>query len=59
MTTTLPGSPEAPPGLPPTAVPLPPARPSRGKRLLRGREGDPRWVRPSLIGLLAGTGLLC
>jgi 4-amino-4-deoxy-L-arabinose transferase-like glycosyltransferase len=59
MTTTLPGSAEAPPGLPPaTVAPVPPGRPSRGRRWLTGRDGDPRWVRPSLIGLLAATGLL-
>ncbi|NYJ06562.1 glycosyltransferase family 39 protein [Petropleomorpha daqingensis] len=58
MTATL-GSAEAPPGLPPaTAAPMAPARSSRGKRLLRGRDDDPRWVRPSLLGLLAATGLL-
>src|SRR3954452_17721463 len=34
----------------------PPQRPSRV--LVRGREGDPRWVRPSLLGLLAATGVL-
>src|SRR4051794_3939280 len=53
MTTTLPAAPtgwSAPP-------PVPPARRSR-RRLLRGRDGDPGWVRPSLIGLLAATGLL-
>jgi 4-amino-4-deoxy-L-arabinose transferase-like glycosyltransferase len=26
-------------------------------RLVRGREGDPRWVRPALLGLLALTAL--
>jgi 4-amino-4-deoxy-L-arabinose transferase-like glycosyltransferase len=59
MTATLPGSAEAPPGLPPaTAAPMAPARPPRGRRWLRGRDDDPRWVRPSLLGLLAATGLL-
>ena len=28
------------------------------RRLLRGRTGDPAWVRPSLAGLLAATGVL-
>jgi 4-amino-4-deoxy-L-arabinose transferase-like glycosyltransferase len=26
--------------------------------LVRGRAGDPRWVRPALLGLLLGTGVL-
>jgi 4-amino-4-deoxy-L-arabinose transferase-like glycosyltransferase len=26
--------------------------------LIRGRAGDPRWVRPALLGLLLGTGVL-
>src|SRR3954466_731553 len=63
MTTTLPGTAEAPSGPPSaTAAPVPPVRPPAGRtarvRLLRRRDGDPRWVRPSLIGLLAATGLL-
>jgi 4-amino-4-deoxy-L-arabinose transferase-like glycosyltransferase len=28
---------------------------SRTARLVRGRPGDPRWARPSLLGLLLGT----
>jgi 4-amino-4-deoxy-L-arabinose transferase-like glycosyltransferase len=41
------------------AEPTPAAvRASRARRLVRGREDDPRWVRPSLLGLLAATGLL-
>ena len=39
--------------------PLPAApAPGRLARLLRGRTGDPAWVRPSLLGLLAATALL-
>src|SRR3954468_955106 len=34
----------------------PPQRPSRV--LVRGRDDDPRWVRPALLGLLAATGVL-
>ncbi|HSA52581.1 MAG TPA: glycosyltransferase family 39 protein, partial [Yinghuangia sp.] len=30
----------------------------RAVRLVRGREADPRWVRPCLLGLLVVTGLL-
>ncbi|RBY74881.1 glycosyl transferase [Geodermatophilus sp. TF02-6] len=60
MTTTLPAAaPDAsngPAGA--TAATLRPARPSRGRRLVHGRDGDPGWVRPALLGLLAGTGLL-
>ncbi len=37
-------------------APVPPS--GRARRLLRGRPEDPAWVRPSLIGLLVGTGLL-
>jgi 4-amino-4-deoxy-L-arabinose transferase-like glycosyltransferase len=41
------------------ASPAPPTS-SRGwpARLLRGREQDPAWVRPSLLGLLLATALL-
>jgi 4-amino-4-deoxy-L-arabinose transferase-like glycosyltransferase len=37
-----------------------PATPASGRlaRLLRGREGDPAWARPSLLGLLAATAML-
>jgi 4-amino-4-deoxy-L-arabinose transferase-like glycosyltransferase len=37
-----------------------PAAPAPGRlaRLLRGREGDPAWARPSLLGLLAATAVL-
>jgi len=37
-----------------------PAKPAPGRlaRLLRGREGDPAWARPSLLGLLAATAVL-
>ena len=36
--------------------PAPP--PFRLRRLVRGREGDARWVRPALLALLVGTGVL-
>src|SRR6476660_9603001 len=42
------------PGLPAT----PPFRPRRTAGLLGGREGDPRWVRPTLLALLVGTAVL-
>ncbi|MGZ4670035.1 MAG: glycosyltransferase family 39 protein [Blastococcus sp.] len=35
-----------------------PPRRSRAGRLVRGRDDDPAWVRPALLALLAGTGLL-
>jgi 4-amino-4-deoxy-L-arabinose transferase-like glycosyltransferase len=41
-----------------TTAPAPPPRISRVRRFVRGRDDDPSWVRPSLLGLLAGTGLL-
>ncbi|MFD1719965.1 hypothetical protein [Amnibacterium endophyticum] len=31
---------------------------SRGLRLLLGEDGDPVWVRPSLLALLTGSGVL-
>ena len=34
------------------------ARAGRLRRLWRGRPGDPAWVRPALLGLLAATALL-
>jgi 4-amino-4-deoxy-L-arabinose transferase-like glycosyltransferase len=40
------------------SAPQPTGGRARLARLLRGREGDPRWARPALIGLLASTGLL-
>ena len=47
------------PGQPPAHAPEPPApRTSRARRFVRGRDDDPGWVRPSLLGLLAATGLL-
>jgi 4-amino-4-deoxy-L-arabinose transferase-like glycosyltransferase len=65
MTTTSPpaATPSALPSSPPPttgpAAPAPPAgRRGRAARLVRGRETDPGWVRPSLVGLLAATGLL-
>jgi 4-amino-4-deoxy-L-arabinose transferase-like glycosyltransferase len=62
MSTTY--SPPAAQDADPPAVPhLPPAPvghtpPSRARRLVRGRAGDPGWVRPALLGLLAATGVL-
>ncbi|WP_222195968.1 glycosyltransferase family 39 protein [Modestobacter italicus] len=43
---------------PPAAQPAPAARTSRARRLVRGRDDDPGWVRPALLALLAATGLL-
>ncbi|SFP85239.1 4-amino-4-deoxy-L-arabinose transferase [Geodermatophilus dictyosporus] len=54
MTATVPAPPA--PAAPPPA-PAPP-RTRRAARLLRGPAADPRWVRPALLGLLAGTGVL-
>jgi len=34
------------------------AGPGRMRRLVRGRPGDPAWVRPSLFALLIGTAFL-
>jgi 4-amino-4-deoxy-L-arabinose transferase-like glycosyltransferase len=31
---------------------------TRWRRMIRGRESDPAWVRPSLVALLVGTALL-
>ncbi|MCO7222419.1 glycosyltransferase family 39 protein [Klenkia sp. PcliD-1-E] len=45
---------EAPPSVAPTLE----TTSSRRSHLLRGPDGDPRWVRPSLLGLLAATGVL-
>jgi 4-amino-4-deoxy-L-arabinose transferase-like glycosyltransferase len=36
----------------------PAARPTRLHRLVHGRQQDPQWARPALLGLLAATGLL-
>src|SRR5664280_2487070 len=41
----------------PDATPLPPG-PVRARGWLTGREHDPRWVRPALLALLAGTAAL-
>jgi 4-amino-4-deoxy-L-arabinose transferase-like glycosyltransferase len=40
------------------SAPDSPPTSSRRHRLLHGRPGDPRWVRPSLLGLLAATAVL-
>jgi 4-amino-4-deoxy-L-arabinose transferase-like glycosyltransferase len=43
----------------PAPEPVPPAaRRSRAQRFVRGRDDDPSWVRPALLALLGGTGLL-
>ncbi|TAK68936.1 MAG: phospholipid carrier-dependent glycosyltransferase [Actinomycetota bacterium] len=66
MTSTLPGptagmQPHAP-GFAPPASSTPAARPEERRsllgRLVRGRTDDPRWVRPALLAVLLGTGLL-
>jgi len=44
------------PAAPPT--PAPTRRTSPARRFVRGQDDDPRWVRPSVLGLLAATGLL-
>ena len=41
---------------PDAAAPAPPR--GRAARFLTGRPGDPRWARPALLGLLAGTAVL-
>jgi 4-amino-4-deoxy-L-arabinose transferase-like glycosyltransferase len=47
------------PTAPPVALASPEAaRRSRLTGLVRGRDGDPAWARPALLGLLAATGLL-
>jgi len=40
----------------PDGTPEPPA--GFGRRLVRGRPEDPAWVRPALVALLVGTGVL-
>jgi len=57
MSTAL-DSPTQPPA--PAPGPGQPAavRTSRARRFVRGRDDDPGWVRPALLGLLAATGLL-
>src|SRR5205823_10198995 len=42
----------------PTTTRPPSQRPARLQRLVRGREGDPAWVRPALAALLAATAVL-
>ncbi|MFB9321629.1 glycosyltransferase family 39 protein [Cryptosporangium minutisporangium] len=60
-------TPPTPPPLPPPSVDgevlatasAKPAKPAgRLGRFLRGRDEDPRWVRPALLGLLLGTAVL-
>jgi 4-amino-4-deoxy-L-arabinose transferase-like glycosyltransferase len=55
MTTTLPTATPVDVDWPETAPAL---RPNPVRRLVRGRAADPSWVRPSLLALLAATGLL-
>jgi 4-amino-4-deoxy-L-arabinose transferase-like glycosyltransferase len=45
-----------PAGVPARGRPEPPR--GRARRLLRGPDSDPRWVRPALLGLLALTAFL-
>ncbi|HVV11926.1 ArnT family glycosyltransferase [Amycolatopsis sp.] len=40
------------------SAPESPPNSSRRSRLLHGRPGDPRWVRPTLLGLLVVTAVL-
>ncbi|HET7487425.1 MAG TPA: glycosyltransferase family 39 protein [Acidimicrobiales bacterium] len=47
---------EAPPA--PPEAPAPTPRPGPLRRFARGRPGDPAWVRPALLGLLAATAAL-
>ncbi|MFP5022168.1 glycosyltransferase family 39 protein [Pseudonocardia phyllosphaerae] len=56
MTTATPTRAPAPPG--PSSPPPPSRSPGRARRLFRGDGGDPAWVRPALLALLAGTALL-
>ncbi|MDQ1466819.1 MAG: hypothetical protein QOH10_1234 [Actinomycetota bacterium] len=42
----------------PDSPPVPRSRPRRVAWIWRGRPDDPRWVRPALLALLAGTALL-
>ncbi|MCW2704149.1 MAG: hypothetical protein JWQ37_2144 [Blastococcus sp.] len=53
MTTTVPT--ESTPAAP---MPAAPSRPSLMRRLVQGDGTDPMWVRPALLALLAGTGVL-
>jgi 4-amino-4-deoxy-L-arabinose transferase-like glycosyltransferase len=41
------------------ALPRPRPRPEALRALVRGRPGDPRWVRPALLVVLALAGALC
>ncbi|WP_372476709.1 ArnT family glycosyltransferase [Pseudonocardia terrae] len=41
-----------------TRAAAPPGASDRLRRLVRGPEGDPRWSRPALLVLLAGTAVL-
>ena len=40
---------------PPVDPAAPPPDRGRTARFVRGRPADPRWARPGMLGLLAGT----
>ena len=48
----------APPATDPGAAAPDRPAPGRAGRLVRGRPEDPAWVRPALLALLVGTGIL-
>ncbi|HUD17026.1 MAG TPA: glycosyltransferase family 39 protein, partial [Acidimicrobiales bacterium] len=51
-------SPDGPGGTPPNEPPNPTPPSGRLARIVRGRPEDPAWVRPALVALLVGTGVL-
>lgn len=53
-----PPRPETPTAPPAASHAAPPASTSRVRRVWRGREDDPTWVRPTLLLLLAATAVL-
>jgi 4-amino-4-deoxy-L-arabinose transferase-like glycosyltransferase len=57
-TTTYRDTEPLPAGIPLGGTALPKRKRLGGSRWLRGSAGDPGWVRPALLGLLAGTALL-
>ncbi|MGZ4617586.1 MAG: ArnT family glycosyltransferase, partial [Frankiaceae bacterium] len=58
MTSTLPLRDPGVAAAPDAGRDRPPSRPSRLKRLWRGRPDDAPWVRPALLALLVGTAVL-
>ena len=62
MTLAVDVDPTGPPGTPSARSGPPPSPPvgrrGRVRRLVRGRPGDPVWVRPALLALLAATAVL-